>query len=442
MKVKREVLISGGGIAGLTLALKLVKCDIPVTVIEQQDKPSKMYKGELLQPKSLSIFDLLGLLEQIKEDGMSFYKVNVKELRKHEGHWRTIGTSSLNYQILSSNYNYALMIPHERLKEMIFDELKTYETFEYISPGRFQGFDGTKAKVRIGNEVQQIDARFYVGAEGRQSPMRNAMNVSMHHTKYNHHFLTVTFPRPEHLQEGEMITTKDRFLGMFPLKNNEVRTVYLIRPQEFKGRDKREMLQEFYERYIDLMPELDGYVQQIRQWRDIQRMIPFAYHVDRYVRRNCVLIGDAAHTVHPMAGEGMNLAIQDADVLGELFCWMYENNKLDEHYLQWFEDVRKPRAEYVSKLSHQSALMYSFPSRVFQRVRLRGIKKTEEDKKLHLKQMLNISGLGLWPNHLHDRFIQVGLLPARELEVSERPYIFSTDDDYPWLKLEGDELDD
>jgi hypothetical protein len=58
-----------------------------------------------------------------------------------------------------------------------------------------------------------------------------------------------------------------------------------------------------------------------------------------------------------------------------------------------------------------------------------------DDEKLHTKQMLNISGLGIWKESFVDRLIQIGLMPARSIqniELLHTRYMFTYENDYPW----------
>jgi hypothetical protein len=58
-----------------------------------------------------------------------------------------------------------------------------------------------------------------------------------------------------------------------------------------------------------------------------------------------------------------------------------------------------------------------------------------EDEKLHTKQMLNISGLGIWKESFYDRLVQIGMLPPRTLqniELLHTRYMFTYENDYPW----------
>ncbi|MFG6147342.1 FAD-dependent oxidoreductase [Halobacillus sp. B23F22_1] len=434
--MKTEVFIAGGGVGGLALAAKLASRGVHVTIAEQLKTKSNAYKGELLQPKTLAILDRLGVLEEIEASGHV-----IDQLRFHEINSRPndlpepLQLTELNYSRVASFYDHALMVPHERTKDILREKGKDYEEFFHYLPGaRFLGFEGGMAQVRHQKKIFHIEAQVYIGAEGRTSPTRDAMNVSVKRMDYNHHFLTVTIPRPETFTKGKIITTTGSFLGLFPLPDNEVRTVYLIKAGEFK-KIKEKGLQHLYRAYAELEPELAETVKSLDDWRQIQLMIPFTYHVDRYYSGNLALIGDAAHTVHPMAGEGMNLAIQDADVLGELLAWCKEEGKPYHEKLHYYEDVRKPRVSFLLTLSHMSALVYSFPNPWWRKLRMRAVQRIYDDDQLHVKQMLNISGLGRWNFSLVDRAIQGSLLPVRSKQISDHKQnqkLFSEAEDYPW----------
>ncbi|WP_079528242.1 FAD-dependent oxidoreductase [Halobacillus hunanensis] len=434
--MKTDVFIAGGGVGGLALAVKLASRGVHVTVAEQLAKKSSAYKGELLQPKTLAILDRLDVLAETEASGHVIDQLRFLEVeRQAHANPHDIQLTELNYNRVASKYDHSLMVPHETTKDILWKKGTAYaEYFHYLAGTRFLGFENGMAKVRQKKEIQYIEADVYIGAEGRSSPTREAMNVRVKRRDYNHHFLTVTIPRPRDFTKGKMITTADQFLGLFPLPDQQVRTVYLIKAGTFK-QFKERGLSYLHQAYSELEPELSEGVRAIQDWKTVQLMIPFMYHVDSYYRGNLALIGDAAHTVHPMAGEGMNLAIQDADVLGELLAWCKEQGEPYHKHLHYYEDVRKPRVEFLLNLSHLSANVYSVPYQWWRSIRMRAMQRMYEDDELHVKQMLNISGLGKWPFTLVDRAIQGSILPARRKKVSDRKqqqFLFSEAEDYPW----------
>ncbi|ALS80332.1 FAD-dependent oxidoreductase [Planococcus kocurii] len=435
MRMKADVFIGGGGIGGLTLALKLVQRGVNVVLAERMAVKAPTYKGELLQPKSMQIFDSLGLYEQICNRSNEIKVLDMLELSSS---LQVKDQSFMDYSVLPGKYNAAYMMHHEELKSVILKAACAFDNFHYLKGVACKGYGEGTALLQKGTEKFEVEAQFFFGAEGRSSVTRKAMEVEVKQTTYNHHFLTVTFPRAEDFTDGKIISTYNRFLGLFPLPDDQVRSVYLIPPGDYKAL-KEKPISHFHKLYTDLAPVVDGYVQQLLDWKKIQLMIPVMYHADSYVKDNKAIIGDASHAVHPMAGEGMNMAIQDADVLGELTADMFERQQTDLTNLKWYEKVRYKRADHVIQLSHLAALAYSFPFKPVSYLRQRTFERMEEDPILHFKQMLNVSGLGMWKENVRDRFIQGGIMPVRIKDLAkdtkELRY-YTPEEDYPW-KTEG-----
>ncbi|CAM4470426.1 FAD-dependent oxidoreductase [Paenibacillus tarimensis] len=433
-----QVFISGGGIAGLTLGLLLSRHGINVIVAEKKRGEGLMYKGELLQPKSLQILDQLGALRPLEKTSFKVRTMRLKELYVSAG--SDSRDAVMDYSVLLPPYDFALMHPHEKLKGLLMEEALKCPCFTMLQPGHVTGLERDEsgraraAFVKTPDEQLRVEADVFVGAEGRVSPVRETMDVKMNRTDYNHHFLTVSFRKPPELTEATILSQGSRFLGLFPLPDKRVRTVYLIRPDEFKPM-RSSGLESFYQAYRELYPPMEGCVEEIQSWKEIQLMIPFRHQAGRYVESNIAIIGDAAHNVHPMAGEGMNMAIQDADILGQLLVYLYKENLPLGSALNEYDSVRRPRAEYISGLSHLSALAYSYTFPGISRIRPRILQSIANSPYLHYKYMLNISGLGIWPDTLPDRLIQLGVLPGgRTLSDKEKlRRRFSIEEDYPWL---------
>ena len=433
--MKTDVFISGGGVGGLALALKLANRGVDVVVAERLSNKTPVYKGELLQPKSMQIFDRLGLFDEICSRSNEIKVLDMLELSSS---LKVRDQSFMDYSVLPGKYDAAYMVHHEELKAILLKAASNFSNFHYFSGTACKGYTETSAMLQAGKETFDVEADFFIGAEGRTSVTRKAMDIQIKQTMYNHHFLTVTFPRAENFKDGKIISTYNRFLGLFPLPDQQVRSVYLIPEGDYQEL-KKKPISHFHKLYTDLAPVVDGYVQQLTDWKKIQLMIPVMYHAPSYVKGNKAIIGDAAHAVHPMAGEGMNMAIQDADILGELLADMKEKGQQDMGNLDWYEKVRYRRAEHVLQLSHLAAMAYSFPFRTVSYLRQKTFERMEEDPVLHFKQMLNVSGLGMWKENVRDRFIQGGIIPKRvkDLEPDRKELKYFTKiDDYPW-KVEG-----
>ena len=140
----------------------------------------------------------------------------------------------MDYTVIPGKYNAAYMIHHEALKGIIREKAESYSNFHYFSSTSCKLVDGDVATVQKGKEKFDVEASFFIGAEGRASITRQAMGIKVEPFKYNHHFLTVTFPRPSNFVGGQIFSSYNRFLGLFPLPNDEVRSVYLIPAGDYK----------------------------------------------------------------------------------------------------------------------------------------------------------------------------------------------------------------
>lgn len=432
--MKTQVFISGGGIGGLALALKLVQRNVDVVMAERLKAKAPTYKGELLQPKSMQIFEGLGLYDDITERSNEIKILDMLELSSS---LQVRDQTFMDYSVLPGKYNAAFMAHHEELKDILLKAASGYKNFRYMSGTSCTGYTDNKALLKSGNDKFEVEADYFFGAEGRASVTRKHMEIEVKQTMYNHHFLTVSFPRPESFTDGQIISTYNRFLGLFPLPDNQVRSVYLIPEGDYKEL-KEKPISHFHKLYTDLAPAMEGYVQQLKDWKKIQLMIPVMFHAPSYVKGNKAIIGDAAHAVHPMAGEGMNMAIQDADILGELTADMFQNYKRDPDNLAWYEKVRYKRADHVIQLSHLAALAYSYPFKPISFLRQKTFERMEEDPILHFKQMLNVSGLGMWKESVRDRFIQGGIIPVRLRDLPQKSKelrYYTQEDDYPWKEV-------
>ncbi len=425
--MKTQVFIVGGGVAGLTVALKLVKRGIDVIMVEKSPHLGHAYKGELIQPKTIQLFERAGIYESFSTAWTTFSTIETSELNAH---LQPMLRSSMDYKQLPAPFQYAAMLPHSDIKRLLLKEVKQYDTFTLLQPATFEKMEENRAFIKQGKQKRTVAFDFIIGAEGVNSRVREQAGIERKRHVYEHDFLTVSFPAPDVVKHGHLIATKDRFLGLFPLPNGYVRTVYLIRKGEYKAW-RKEPLQLFYDHYVSLFPALDGHVQTVKEWRAIQLMVPIRQHANHYVKDNIALIGDAAHSVHPMAGEGMNLAIQGADCLGELLIDLYEKRKGNE-FLTHYESVHRKRVKAIMNLSHLGGLAYGKEGKAWQRSRTFALKQLLNNETLLAKYLFNISGLGFWPFSVKDSVTLVKRSKTTRVVNQMEQYQYGLDDDYPW----------
>jgi len=128
-----------------------------------------------------------------------------------------------------------------------------------------------------------------------------------------------------------------------------------------------------------------------------------------------VLLGDAAHGVHPMAGQGMNSAIADAytltQVLQEKSGNQFHDERLVDSAISHFERVRRAQFAPIAGLSHRMSLLYTATSPLVRSLAQRTVKVNRTNTYLLSRLTYNMSGLGFRPLSWLDRLHQFGVLP-------------------------------
>lgn len=194
-----------------------------------------------------------------------------------------------------------------------------------ICPGRIAGIharpDGCRVDLEDGRSLR---ARLLVGADGAQSRVRQAAGIGLTAWDYEQQAL-VLYVETGYPQED---ITWQRFLphgpqAFLPLPGPHASLVWYETPetvQRLKALPEEALLGELLKAY----PPCLGDIRKIlaRGSFPLRRQ-----HAHRYVRPGIALVGDAAHTIHPLAGQGVNIGLLDAASLAEVLLRAYRSGE-------------------------------------------------------------------------------------------------------------------
>jgi 2-polyprenyl-6-methoxyphenol hydroxylase-like FAD-dependent oxidoreductase len=142
----------------------------------------------------------------------------------------------------------------------------------------------------------------------------------------------------------------------------------------------------------------------------------------RWSRPGVALLGDAAHNVHPMAGQGMNSAIIDAWLLAQYIREEHHGPALTaeaaDRATGRYERMRRKQFKDVARLSHIMSGLYTTTLPLVQFLALRTVQINRTNRRLQYIVTNNMSGLGFRPFTWKDYLHLFGLLPdARAMEI-------------------------
>ncbi|MEV6559079.1 FAD-dependent monooxygenase [Nocardia sp. NPDC051756] len=347
--MRNQVLVAGAGPTGLILALDLARRNIPVRVIDQATEFFAGSRGDGIQPRTLEVFDDLGVLDAVLAAGiptpiMRAYLGGefVGERRMWEPIEPTPALPYPNPWLLGQSGTEAIL--RARLAEFgVQVELGT------ALAGFEQDATGVTATLRRGAAEETVRADYLVGADGGRSTVRKQLGIAFEGTTDESLRMLLGDVRADVLDHefGYWFAGADRpmeGIALSPLPGG--RQFQFAAPLTGDAEPTLAVLQEYADRYSGRTDLTLTELTWVTVWRPNVRL------AERFRDGRVFLAGDAAHVHPPTGGQGMNTGIQDAYNLGWKLAAALNG---DESLLDSYESERRTVA--ASVLGVSSALL-------------------------------------------------------------------------------------
>ncbi len=352
--------IVGGGPAGLTLALLLLRSGTRVLLVERTKSFEREFRGEILQPGGMNILAQLGVLEGARARGGY-------ELKRFQLVEQDKVLMDIDYDQLPKPYDFLLSIPQRHVLEELLAACRRYDTFTYVegeSVTRLltEGAAVTGAVFGRGEAERSVTAHCVVAADGRYSKTRKMAGINYTRMEaFEHDILWFKIPAQERpLHDVRVYRSAGNPVLIYDSFPESIQIGWTLHHKGY-----RELAAQGFEFVKDKILEsvplyADAIDANVTSSTDLSLLDVFAGSADTWAKDGFVLIGDAAHTHGPIGAQGINLALQDAASVHPVLVESLRTGDAGQEFLGRFETARRPDIDAVFKLqARQSSAMLS-----------------------------------------------------------------------------------
>lgn len=309
-----DLVIVGGGMVGAALACALSGKGLEMAIIEPREPARTWPAGEVdlrvsaLSRASQRMLSRLGVWDRILELGASPYR----QMRV----WDAVGGGRIHFDSQDlGELDLGHIVENRVIQLALWEQLEGADDIRLICPGAITDLERTDAGTRLLlTDGRSIDTRLLVGADGRDSLVRELMGISSEGWEYGQRAIVANVVTARWHEE----TAWQRFLptgpvALLPLRDGRCSLVWSAADE----RAKELMAMDDAAFSGALTDASDACLGPLAVDGPRAAISLRSQHAKQYVQPGLALIGDAAHAIHPLAGQGVNLGFLDAAALAD-----------------------------------------------------------------------------------------------------------------------------
>ncbi len=317
-----DITIIGGSFAGMTTALALINAapNLKIAIVEKLDILNQDRKRDgrayAISAASLKLFKEIGIYDEVAPHGGKIYDIKITDYKS------SFILDFIGREVDVAQGQLGMIIENYHIHNALRDQVLKRQNITVFSPNSYEEIKFNDLVVVKLDDEKILHSKLLLACDGRFSRLRELYQINTTQKKY---FQTAIVFNIEHEKSHENIA-HEKFLpggplAILPLKNSNQSSIVWIAPdqlaQAILSLDEENFIQQ-------LTKKMDNCLGKIRLVSDKFSYPLTLVEAEKFYHEKMLLIGDAACGVHPIAGQGFNLAISGINIL----CELIKNNLL------------------------------------------------------------------------------------------------------------------
>lgn len=322
----------------MMLGFLLARSDVKAVVLEKHGDFLRDFRGDTVHPSTLNVMDELALLDE-------FLKLPHQRISRFTGQFGEERVMMADLSHLPVRAPFIAMMPQWDFLDFLAAQGKRYPAFTVLMNAEATGLieDGGRVvgvRATVGGQAQEIRADLVVGADGRHSTVRESAGFTPMVLGAP---MDVLWFRISH-KSGDTAETMGRFdrgsILVMLNRGDYWQCAYVIAKGSAETL-KAAGIEAFRQRIASLMPFLADRMGELRSVDDLKLLTVGVDRLETWWKPGLLCIGDAAHTMSPLGGVGVNIAVQDAVAAANMLVGPLKEGRLKDSDLQAVQERRR-----------------------------------------------------------------------------------------------------